>query len=227
MKRALVAVLVTALASASLPSRAEEVATEVFAAIGVKWTSIMGSSVVTSKVLPGPDKQTVSVVTYLTGRKDEASALNVRLDVLRREGGKLVPVFTRDLGKLNGGFVGRGELALLDLDGDGVNEIGLYYDNLKNPLVTERDLDVIVYDDTGYRIAWSGPVEYDATRAVRDIPVERRDRFFRKLDFANTRRTKGITLFLTKSTVAVAGENLPQPRQTQETFPLRPPTPNP
>ena len=42
--------------------------------------------------------------------------------------------------KENGGYVGRGEVAILDLDGDGVSEIGLYYDNLKNDLIQERRL---------------------------------------------------------------------------------------
>jgi hypothetical protein len=44
----------------------------------------------------------------------------------------------------------------------------------------------------------------------------------RKLDFANTRRTKGVTLFMTKTMIAVAGERLPQPKEIQETFPLKP-----
>jgi len=198
-----------------------DAAGDVYSAMGIKSSSIMNSSVVGSRVLPGPDKQTVAVVTYLTGKKEEASALNVRLDVYGTQAGKLVPLFSRDVGKDNGGYVGRGEIALLDLDGDGVNEIGLYYDNLKSPLVTERRLDVIVHEDSGFRVAWSGAVEYDATRAVRDVPQDRRDRFLRKLDFPSTRRTKGVTLFLTKTVIAVAGERLPQPKRVQETFPLK------
>jgi hypothetical protein len=181
--------------------------------------------VVTARVLPGEAKQLVSVVTYLTGKKDEVNALGVRLDVFRTEGSKLVPVFTCDAGKENGGYVGRGEMAILDLDGDGVSEIGLYYDNLKNDLIQDRRLDVIVYDGTAFRTAWNGSVSYDATKAVRDVPADRRDRYLRKLDFSNTRRTKGITLFMTKTVIAVAGERLPQPRQVQETFPLKPEEP--
>lgn len=224
MTRSRVAFAHLALAAglAAHATAAADSAADVYASMGIKVGSVMNSSVVSSRVLPGESKQTVAVVTYLTGRKEEASALNVRLEVYRLDGGKLVSVFTRDVGKENGGYVGRGEVALLDLDGDGVNEIGLYYDNLKNPLVTERRLEVIVHEDSGFRVAWSGAVEYDATRAVREIPQDRRDRFLRKLDFANTRRTKGVTLFMTKTVVAVAGERLPQPKQVQETFPLRP-----
>jgi hypothetical protein len=215
---AALAVLIAAAARA-------DTAAEVYKQMGVRAKDVLNSSVATIKVLPGGDKQVVAVVTYLTGRKDEVNALNVRLDVYRTEGERLVPVFTRDAGKENGGFVGRGEVAVLDLDGDGVNEIGLYYDNLKNELIQDRRLEVIVYDGTSFRVAWSGSSSYDATKAVRDVPLERRDRFIRKLDFANTRRTKGITLFMTKSMIAVAGERLPQPKQIQETFPLKPEAP--
>jgi hypothetical protein len=196
-------------------------ATDVYKQIGIKATDVMNSSVVTARVLPGDAKQLVSVVTYLTGKKDESSALGVRLDVFRTEGNKLTPLFTRDATKENGGYVGRGEVAILDLDGDGVSEIGLYYDNLKNSLIQDRRLDIIVYDGTAFRVAWTGSVSYDATKAVRDVPPDRRDRYLRKLDLSNTRRTKGVTLFMTKTMIAVAGERLAQPKQVQETFPLK------
>ena len=202
-----------------------DTAADVYKQMGIKVKDVMNSSVATARVLPGDAKQVVAVVTYLTGKKDEANALDARLDVYRTEGDKLVLLYTLDAAKENGGYVGRGEVALLDLDGDGVNEIGFYYDNLKNDLIQDRRLDVVVYDGTGFRVAWSGSVSYDATKAVRDVPPDRRDRYLRKLDFANTRRTKGITLFMTKSMIAVAGERLPQPKQIQETFLLKPEAP--
>ena len=200
-------------------------AADVFKQMGIKTQDVMNSSVATARVLPGDAKQVVAVVTYLTGKKDEVNALGVRLEVYRTEGRTLVPIFSRDAGKENGGYVGRGEVALLDLDGDGVNEIGFYYDNLKNNLIEDRVMEVIVHDGDGFRVAWSGSVTYDATKAVREIPAERRDRYLRKLDLGNTRRTKGVTLFMTKTMVAVAGERLPQPQQVQETFPLKPAVP--
>lgn len=212
---------IAAALACALAARADS-ASDVYQQMGIKPKDVMNSSVVTAKVLPGDAKQVVAVVTYLTGKKDEVNALGVKLEVYRQDGKALVPLYSRDAAKENGGYVGRGEVALLDLDGDGVNEIGLYYDNLKNSLIQERKLEVIVYDGGTFRVAWSGAVSYDATKAVRDIPQERRDRFLRKLDFANTRRTKGVTLFMTKTMIAVAGERLPQPREVQETFPLKP-----
>jgi len=202
-----------------------DTAADVYQQLGIKTKDVMNSSVVTAKVLPGDAKQVVSVLTYLTGKKGEDNALGVRLDVFRQEGPKLVPVYSLDASAENGGFVGRGEFALLDLDGDGVNEIGLYYDNLKNGLIQDRRLDVVVFDGGAFHVAWTGSVSYDATKAVRDVPEDRRDRYLRKLDFANTRRTKGVTLFMTKTMISVAGDRLPQPKQVQETFPLKQPAP--
>ncbi len=212
------------LAFSATSARADSAA-QVYKQLGIKVGNVMNSSVLTARVLPGDAKQVVSVITYLTGKKEETAALGVRLDIFRTEGENLVPVYALDASQENGGPVGRGEIALLDLDGDGVNEIGFYYDNLKNALIQDRRLDVLVYDGTSYRVAWSGSSSYDATKAVRDVPVERRDRYMRTLDFANTRRTKGLTLFLTKEMISVAGERLPQPKQVQETFPLKPETP--
>jgi hypothetical protein len=202
-----------------------DTAADVYKQMGIKVKDVMNSSVATARVLPGDAKQVVAVVTYLTGKKDEANALGIRLDVYRAEGDKLAPLYTLDASKENGGYVGRGEVAILDLDGDGVSEIGLYYDNLKNDLIQERRLDVLVYDGESFRVAWTGAVSYDATKAVRDVPLERRDRYLRKLDFASTRKTKGITLFMTKTVIAVAGSRLPQAKQIQETFPLKPEEP--
>jgi hypothetical protein len=209
---------------ACLDARADTAA-DVYKQMGIKVKDVMNSSVATARVLPGDAKQVVAVVTYLTGKKDEANALGIRLDVYRAEGQKLVPLYSLDASKENGGYVGRGEVAILDLDGDGVSEIGLYYDNLKNDLIQDRRLDVLIFDGTSFRLAWTGSVSYDATKAVRDVPLERRDRYLRKLDFANTRRTKGITLFMTKTVIAVAGSRLPQAKQIQETFPLKPEEP--
>jgi hypothetical protein len=212
------------LAGAALAASAAraDTALDVYKQLGVKPKDVMNSSVTTAKVVPGDAKQVVAVVTYLTGKKAEAEALGVVLAVYRQEGKDLVPIYSRDAAKENGGSVGRGELALLDLDGDGVNEVGLYYDNLKNALIQERRLEVILNDEGAFRVGWTGAVSYDATKAVRDVPQERRDRYMRKLDFANTRRTRGVTLFMTKTMISVAGERLQQPREVQETFPLMP-----
>ena len=215
--------LAAALLAGTTAARADTAA-EVYKVMGIRTGDVLSGSVLTARVLPGGSaeaKQVVALVTYMTGKRDEAQAINVRLAVFRREGDALAEVYARDLGKENSGHVGRGDLELVDLDGDGANEIVLSYDTYKDPLVQERRADVILQRDGVFAVAWTGPVSYDATKAVRTVPVERRDRFTRALDIPGTLKTRGVTLMVKKTVVAVAGERLEQPRVLQETFPLR------
>jgi hypothetical protein len=209
-----------ALVAAPLAARADT-SLDAYKAMGLKATAVLSGTVLTARVVPGDDKQVVAVTTYFTGKKDEAHGVNVRLDVWRRDAASLVSLYTRDFGAENGGYVGRGELELVDLDNDGVSEIIVTYDNSKEKLVQERRGEVIVREPAAFRVAWAGSMELDATQAVRDVPAERRDRFQRKLDLPSTIKTRGITLFFTKTMIAVAGEKLPQPQTVQETFPLK------
>jgi hypothetical protein len=224
MRRVLVGFALAALSSWLTGVRADTAA-DVRKAIGIRASDVLSSSVLTGKIVPGAEKQVVAITTYFTGRKDEANALNVRLDCFRKDGGALQTIFSRDFGRENGGFVGRGEVQLVDLDLDGVNEVIVSYDDARNPLIRRRVAEIVVHDASGFRAAWSGELEYDATRAARDVPAERRDRFARKVDIPATLRTRGITLFMIKNVLAVAGETLTEPKVVVETFPLRAPPP--
>ena len=208
--------------AAATAARADSAA-DAYRAMGIKPADVLNGTVLTAKVVPGPEKQVVAVTTYFTGSQERSDAVNVRLDVFNRSGEELTPFFSRNFGKEIGSPVGDGELQLIDLDLDGVNEIITSYSSFEDPLIDQRVGEVIVCDKSGFRTAWSGPLVYDATRAARTIPAERRDRFERALDFPNTLRTRGITLFVNKKVIAVAGERLPQPQVVQETFPLRTP----
>jgi len=192
-----------------------------YEAIGIDTADVLAGTVLQAIVVPGGEKQVVSLVTYFTGEKTKEGAVNVRLDVLRAKGNQLAPIYTRDYGAENGGFVGEGDLQLVDLDRDGVNEIVVSFGTFADPLIDQRLGEVILYEKDGFQTAWAHPVEYDATRAARNVPLERRDRYERELDLINTLRTRGITLFFNKKVIAVAGERLPEPKLIQETFPLR------
>ena len=195
---------------------------DAYRAMGISPSDVLTGTVLTAKVLPGADKQVVAVTTYITGSDDKTDAVSVRLDVFNRQGESLARVWGRNFGSESGGLVGGGELQLIDLDRDGVNEIIASFQSFLDPLIEQRLAEVIVNDDGTFRTAWSGALDYDATRAARDVPRERRDRFNREIDFASTLRTRGITLFMNKQMIAVAGERLDQPKVVQETFPLRP-----
>lgn len=218
--RSLAMALVLLAAAPAGVARADT-AIEAYTAMGLKPQNVLSGSVMAARVLPGADKQVVAMVTYLTGKRDEATAVNVRLEVFAQRQNSLSPVYSRDFGKENGGYVGQGEVQLVDLDGDGVNEIIATYDNLKDPPIEERTGEVILRDSGGFRTAWSGAVEYDATRAARKLPAERRDHFEREVDVIRTLKTHGLTLFMAKKMIAVAGERMPEPKIVTETFPLR------
>jgi len=200
-----------------------DVSIEAYEAMGIRPADVLTGTVLTARVVPGDDKQVVAVTTYFTGSKERDEAVNVRLDVFDRVGEGLKRLYGRDFGKEAGGAVGDGELQLIDLDLDGVNEIIATYKSFIDPLIEQRLGDVMVNESGEFRSAWSGPLDYDATKAARELPQERRDRFHREFDFANTMRTRGVTLFLNKEMIAVAGERLGQPKVVQETFPLRTP----
>jgi hypothetical protein len=195
---------------------------DVYDAMGLETADVLTGTILEAKVVPGRAKQVVCIATYFTGKKDKADAVDVRLGVFEAAGEGLVVVYERAYGAELGGHVANGDLQLVDLDLDRINEIVVSFDSYQDPLIEQRLGEVIVYDGSGFRPAWTGPLEYDATKAARTVAPERRDRFTREIDFANTLRTRGITLFMTKTVIAVAGERLPKPRTVQETFPLRP-----
>ena len=99
---------------------------------------MLRGTVLTAKVLPGIGKQVVTVTTYITGKQANNEAVTVRLDVFNRVGDKLVPAYDRDFGAESGALVGKGELQLIDLDLDGINEIIVSYDSFLDPLIEQR-----------------------------------------------------------------------------------------
>jgi hypothetical protein len=221
MKRAVLPVVMLSLASIV---QAEPISKDVYKLMGLQVKDVLTGPILTSRVLPGmanDPKQVVALVTYMTGKREESNAVNVRLEVMRKEGEGLVSLYSRDFGKEHGGYVGHGDIELVDLDGDGVNEIIVSYDSYKDPLITERRAEVLLQDGGSFTTAWTGEVEYDATKAVRTVPQDRRDRYTRALDIPATLKTRGVTLMVKKTMLAVAGERLEPPKVVQETFPLR------
>jgi len=195
---------------------------DAYRALGLKPKQVLAGTVLNSRVTTSSEKQVVCVATYFTGKKGKSEAVNIKLGVFNRSADRLVPVYQRDFGAERGADLDRGNLELLDLDGDGINEIIVTYDSYEDPLIDQKLAEVILYGESGFRTAWSGPMHYDATKSARNVPRERRDRFMREIDLAATLKTRGVTLFLSKKVIAIAGERLPEPKIVQETFPLRP-----
>jgi hypothetical protein len=221
VRRRVAAALGLAIGGLAASAARADLATEAYRVVGVEPQELLTGTVLGAQVLPGGAKQVVCVTTFLTGDRDKATAVNVRLDVLVRRDSELAPVYSRDLGQENGGYVGGGDVQLVDLDRDGLQEIIVSYDSYIDPLIEQRLAQVILHDAGGFQTAWAGPVAYDATRAAREIPAERRDRYRREFDLARTLGTRGRTLYVDKTVIAVAGERLAEPKTVQETFPLR------
>lgn len=192
-----------------------------YRAMGLKPQDVLTGTVLKAGVVPGAGEQVVCLVTYLTGKSDQATAVNVRLGVFEVAGDKLAPVYTRDFGAERGGYIAGGDLIVLDVDRDGTKELIVSYDDFEQALVDQRVAEVILHDGKALTTAWSGVLEYDATKAARDVPQERRDMFVREFDWASTLKTRGATLFVRKKVLAVAGARLGEPRVIEETFPLR------
>ena len=212
-----------ALLSAGLLTTAQA-GVEVYEAMGVDKGAVINGTQASARVLPNSEddeKQIVCLVAYLSGKKDKATAVNLKLAILRDGADGLRPVWEQDFGAKYGGFVGEGDLQLFDLDRDGLSEMIVTFDLFSEPLIRQRFGEVIVWEESSFETGWSGAFEYDATKAVRDLPVERRDRYKRELDYASTLRTRGVTLFFNKTMLAVAGERLAEPKVIEETFPLR------
>lgn len=193
---------------------------QAYEAMGIDKGKVISATQASAQVLPGDEKQLVCLVAYFSG-KGKNSTVKLRLGVLQGDEKNYAIAWEHDFSAKYDGKVGEGNLELLDLDRDGQAEIIVNFDLFSDPLIRQRFGEVIVWDEEGFRTAWSGPVEYDATKAVRDVPVERRDHFVRELDLINTLRTRGVTLFFNKTMIAVAGERLVEPKVVEETFPLR------
>lgn len=193
---------------------------DVYRTLGIDPQRVLAGTTLVSKVTVGREKQIVALTSYMTGRKSAADSVNVRLDVLRRAGTELIPLFERDYGEVRGAAVAEGNLQLIDLDLDGVQEIIVSFATYEDPLIEQRAGEILASSGEGFRVVWEGSLDYDATRAARDVPPSRRDRFAREIDLIRTISARGRTLYINKTVLAVAGERLEPPREVEETFPL-------
>jgi len=201
-----------------------DTAARVYEAMKLETAQVLAGTVLAARVVPGEAKQVVAVVTYMTGKKDKEGAVNVVFEVFASSGETLTSIYSRDLGSENGGNVGQGDLEVADLDGDGVAEVVVTYDDYTDALIEERSGEVLAYGSKGFETIWTGAMKYDATRAARSVPEDRRDRYKREVAVMESLRTKGESLVMKKTMIAVAGERLPEPKVVLETHPRHPDT---
>lgn len=196
---------------------------EVFLAMGLKPKSVLTGTVLRGDVLADPGEEVVAIATWMTGAKDKAQAVAVRFAILTEDGGRVRLLQKTDYGDRYPGGVGRGEIELLDVDGDGRREILVTFDDYADRLIERRRGELLHGVGGALAVGWEGEVSYDSTREAREVPPERRDRFVRTINYGETLKTRGVTLYFDKKVYAVAGETLPQPQVVLESFPLKPP----
>ena len=196
---------------------------EVFLAMGLKPKSVLTGTVVRGDVLPDPGEEVVAVATWMTGAKDKAQAVAVRFAILTEDGSRVRVLHKIDYGDRYPGGVGRGEIELLDVDGDGLREILVTFDDYGDRLIERRRGEFLHWTGGALTAGWEGEVAHDSTREAREVPPERRDRFVRTINYGETLRTRGVTLYFDKKVYAVAGETLAEPKVVLEPFPLKAP----
>jgi len=109
-----------------------------YKALGLKPQDVLTGTVLKSRVLPSEEEQVVCIATYLTGKGEKADAVNVRLGVFDTFGEGLVTLYARDFGEDLGGYVANGDLLVMDIDRNGVNEIIVSFDDFSDPLIQQR-----------------------------------------------------------------------------------------
>src|SRR5262245_58717507 len=101
---------VAAMLLAATRAAGADTAALVYKAMKLDTAQVLTGSVLAARVVPGEAKQVVAVVTYMTGKKDKADAVNVAFEVFSSSNDTLTSIYSMNLGAENGGNVGQGNL---------------------------------------------------------------------------------------------------------------------
>jgi len=129
-------------------------------------------------------------------------------------------LWTRDYAASLGGFVAGGELALLDLDGDGRNEIVVQFHHHDEPGAVRVVGEILRESGGRFAIAWSGLMRLDTTGPDSVLQGPQRERFTRQVDVERTARTHGGMVVFKKKVWVAAGMPIDPPQTIEESFPL-------
>lgn len=166
-------------------------------------------------------QEQVVLVNRLTGKREEATALDVLIGIYRDSGNEAPPLWSRSILRATGGPCHGGEVILVDLEGNGPPELLLSYSVSVDSTRRERHGELFRWEGGTARMVWSGILELDTSRDEGTPPAER-TRFKRELDLPRTLAARGRTLFLTKQILVAAGVELPSARTIGESAALPP-----
>lgn len=164
------------------------------------------------------EKEGLVLVEVLTGERDPARAAEVILGVIGRARGKeRAPLlWSRQVARETGLPAHGGEIAAVDLDGDGGSEIVLTWDRAVVDGQRDRFGEIWACDGPGrFRKVWEGVWEQD-TRRDEKRAVSERMRFETTIDYGATRAMAGRGLVLVRTYTVVAGQTLSEPKVTRD-----------
>ena len=188
--------------------------------LSVPQKAIIAKTLLQADVTGGPEKETVALVEYLTGDRGERDAVGLLLGVYDGAAENRRLLWTRDYAASLGGFVAGGELALLDLDGDGRNEIVVQFHHHDEPGAVRVVGEILRESGGRFAIAWSGLMRLDTTGPDSVLQGPQRERFTRQLDVERTARTHGGMVVFKKKVWVAAGIPIDPPQTIEESFPL-------
>ena len=162
-------------------------------------------------------REGVMLVEVLTGEKDPARATEVILgtwDAGAGEKGELL--WSRCVTADTGQPAHDGEMEILDLDGDGQQEIVLSWDRGLRPGLVDRWAEIWTVPDPRRPVrVWEGPWGRD-TRLDEQTPPAKRSSFEREIDYGATRAAKGRGIVFRDTWRMIEGQALDPPRVTRE-----------
>lgn len=165
----------------------------------------------------GPVEEVV-LIEALTGKADPAKATEIIVGVAGTapEGTRGPLLWRYEIAKETGQPAHGGEVATVDLDGDGRSEMILTWDRSVTQGLVDRCGVVWAFENLGApRRVWEGSWERDTRRHEATPPAER-EKYRREIDYSATRREAGRAIVFKKAYGMIAGRPLDPPRVSEE-----------
>lgn len=160
--------------------------------------------------------ETLLLVNTLTGEEQPERASEVVLAIISpaADGSRGELVWSRHVMAETGRPAHDGELAAIDLDGDGGAELILSWDRSMSATRVDRWAEIYAVDDPGRpRRVWEGPWLRD-TRRDPATPVAEREWFQCEIEYGATRKAKGREIVLREIYKMIGGVVLPAPKSS-------------
>lgn len=158
----------------------------------------------------------VVLINRITGSRDIERTFDVQIGVYGADDALL---WSESILETLGGPCYGAELTLVDLEGDGLNELVLTYLAADGPSRWEGRGVVYRWELGRAHRVWSGVLRLDNSRD-QEVPPSERTAFRMELDIPKTIGARGRTLFFEKRMTMVAGVSLDAPRALVERFAL-------